>query len=67
MLVANKPLFYYTKSLFWPQNLIFGTNGSLEQFENLMKKYLKLCKTLKGNIKCFWIRFKSENEVSSTF
>ena len=67
MLVANKPLIYYTKSLFWPQNLIFGTNGSLEQFENLMKKHLNLCKTLKRNIKCSWISFISENKVSSTF
>ena len=39
-LVANKPPIYYSKSPFWPQNLMFGTSGSLEQLENLMKKHL---------------------------
>ena len=67
MLVANKPLIYYTKCPFWSQNLIFGRNGSFEQLENLMKKYIKLCKTLKRSIKCSWICFISENKVSSTF
>ena len=67
MLVANKPPIYYTKCTFWPQNLIFGTNGCLYQLENLMKKHLDLCKTSKTNIKCFRIGIKRENKVSSTF
>ena len=66
-LVANKPPFYYTKCPFWPQNLIFGTTGSLEQFENFMKKHLNSFQTLKRNTKCFWISIKSEIKVSSAF
>ena len=38
--MANKPLNNYTKYPFWPQNSIFGTFGSLEQFENFMKNNL---------------------------
>ena len=47
ILVANKPPIYNTKCPFWSQNLIFVTSGSLEQFENFMKKHLNLCQTLK--------------------
>ena len=65
--MANKPPFYYTKCPFWPQNLIFGTTGSLEQFENFMKKHLNSLQTLKRNTKCFWISIKSEIKVSSAF
>ena len=38
-LVANKPPIYYSKFCcsFWPKNLIFGTSGSLEKLENLIK------------------------------
>ena len=64
-LVASKPPIYYTKCSFWTQNLILGTSGSLEQFENFMKKHLNLCQTLKRNTKWFWIWIKSENKVSS--
>ena len=66
-LVANKPPIYYTKCPLWPQNMIFGTCGSLEHFEYFMKKYLNLCETSKRNTKCFWISIKSENKVSSAY
>ena len=46
---------------------MFGTSGSLKQFENFMKKHKKLCKTLARNVKCIWICIKSENKVSSAF
>ena len=68
MLVANKPPIYYTKCTFWPQNLIFGTNGCLDQFENLMKKHLIYAKHQKETLNAFGsICIKGENKVSSTF
>jgi hypothetical protein len=40
---------------------------NLEQFENCMKVYLNLGKTLTRSNKCFWFFIQSENKVSSAF
>ena len=49
-LLANKSPIYYSKCQFWPQNLMFGKTGSLEQFKNFMKKHLNVRKTLTRNV-----------------
>ena len=57
MLVANKPPIYYTKCPLWPQNLIFGTNGSLEQF---VKNILNYAKHKKETLNAFGSALKVE-------
>ena len=50
---AERPVPYYSKCPFCSQNLIFGTSGSFEQFQNSMKKHLNLCKTQKKTPNAF--------------
>ena len=60
MLMADKLSIYNTKCPFWPQNLIFRTNGCPEQFEKCMKKHLNLHKSLTKALNAFGSALKVE-------